>query len=206
MSDWHGQSEEVAAKEHLDERVVSRHIMAVPHRGVLDVADEVSTLGRDLQMTMNDDDSGSGYVLAPNMIWPAALALGYGLHPPSGTALAEMGKNPLRWAVRPKPSETDTAPTGFSRPEVKTLKCAEGSVASVLLTTALTAAKPPDHPTALREDVHVRVAVFSDSEGSTGEDTRRVVMRTRNIHQGGIAAVVHPRIAAKVIADAILSR
>ena len=47
------------------------------HDPVVDLRREVDHVSDELERAMNDDDDATGYVLAPNLAFPAALAVGY---------------------------------------------------------------------------------------------------------------------------------
>lgn len=86
MKDRHLDAVRSTVADHPDVRVVSRWLpepddhdrerATVLLRGT-DVAGDISEMARDLQTTMNDDDIDTGFAVAPNLLWPMALALGY---------------------------------------------------------------------------------------------------------------------------------
>lgn len=59
-------------------------------RPVVDLRDEVARVSAELERAMNDDDDATGYVIAPNLAFPAALAVGYDTLLRERTHLAEL--------------------------------------------------------------------------------------------------------------------
>ena len=57
---------------------------------VLDLRDDVARLSDELERAMNDDDEATGYLFAPNLAFPAALAVGYDVLLRQRTSLAEV--------------------------------------------------------------------------------------------------------------------
>ncbi|AWH94397.1 hypothetical protein [Dietzia psychralcaliphila] len=57
---------------------------------VVDLRREVDHISDELERAMNDDDDATGYVLAPNLAFPAALAVGYDTLLRERTHLAEL--------------------------------------------------------------------------------------------------------------------
>lgn len=57
---------------------------------VVDLRREVDHVSDELERAMNDDDDATGYVLAPNLAFPAALAVGYDVLLRQRTHLAEL--------------------------------------------------------------------------------------------------------------------
>ena len=57
---------------------------------VVDLRREVDHISDELERAMNDDDDATGFVLAPNLAFPAALAVGYDVLLRERTHLAEL--------------------------------------------------------------------------------------------------------------------
>lgn len=57
---------------------------------VVDLRRETDHVSAELERAMNDDDDATGYVLAPNLAFPAALAVGYDILLRERTHLAEL--------------------------------------------------------------------------------------------------------------------
>lgn len=60
------------------------------HGEVVDLRRAVDHVSEELERAMNDDDDATGYVLAPNLAFPAALAVGYDCLLRERTHLAEL--------------------------------------------------------------------------------------------------------------------
>ena len=59
---------------------------------VLDIRDDVGRVSDELERAMNDDDEATGYLFAPNLSFPAALAVGYDVLLRQRTSLAEVAE------------------------------------------------------------------------------------------------------------------
>ena len=57
---------------------------------MVDLRREVDHISDELERAMNDDDDATGFVLAPNLAFPAALAVGYDVLLRERTHLAEL--------------------------------------------------------------------------------------------------------------------
>lgn len=77
MQDTHQEDLVRIAPEYQDQRIVAGWITAPVRESTLDVAAEVDRLGQSLAATMNEDDVATNFVLAPNLLFPLALSLGY---------------------------------------------------------------------------------------------------------------------------------
>ena len=197
----------------LDRRVVTGHVTDQPIDGVLDCTAEIAALGEQLDDSMNDADANTGYTLAPNMLYPAALALGYRLYGWESLRMYEsFGPSSIDWGLpNPmRPGRTDSAPTmppGWSAvPVVRERVTADlppEQVTNVLVTADLTAsAKGRDNrttvPAGFVPQVSRRLAVFADNEGSDGPfDARaRSVKIARAPRRGKHrSAEMHPLVA-----------
>lgn len=220
MSDWHLQAMRQEAEYAWDERTVTRHVVAQPRAGVLDIAGELSEVSSALEIAINDDVIDTGFTLAPNLLWPAALSLGYGFHVPRSLFLMELAPSSadtLRWSFDDGPEPSD-----FDVPEVRTsAQQASEEVGSVLVTVDLTT--PADSrvsagpggddgtctpPRGRRPDAWVRVAVFEEAGDDPDAPHRLVKVTTRpprapdSVGRGEVA-FVHPRAAAEAIANGI---
>lgn len=78
MEDRHQEATKRAARRHMSVRVLTRRfdLRARTSGGVVDLVDVVDDLGRDLASNLNQDRNDTGYSLAPNLLWPTAVALG----------------------------------------------------------------------------------------------------------------------------------
>lgn len=61
---------------------------------VLDLREDVGRVSAELERAMNDDDEATGYLFAPNLSFPAALAVGYDVLLRQRTSLAEVPEEP----------------------------------------------------------------------------------------------------------------
>ncbi len=95
MDDEHLSKYESARGGHGDARVVAAWMTASPLRSpepaVLDIAADVTSLSRELASTMNNDNAGTAFNIAPNLLWPAALAVGYDIYSWPESKLEEAG-------------------------------------------------------------------------------------------------------------------
>lgn len=78
--DYHSRAIGQAAKDYLGFRAMAA--WCDPGAGIVDVRDEVARLSTELQRSTNDDADDSGFDIAPNLIFPVALAVGYDWIPP----------------------------------------------------------------------------------------------------------------------------
>lgn len=81
-------------KNYGDVRAVTRWITSRPTQGTslpaIDVTHDVNELSRDLQLTMNEDSNDTSFTLAPNMLWPMALGVGFATYLFHNTKLGEI--------------------------------------------------------------------------------------------------------------------
>ncbi|GAB1512572.1 hypothetical protein [Actinophytocola sp. KF-1] len=79
MADRQTEALAVAAERHMATRSISRWT-DLPDRtsptGVIDVVDVCAEVGALLEQQINDDSQDTGYVVAPNLLWPMALSIG----------------------------------------------------------------------------------------------------------------------------------
>lgn len=76
--DWHVIPVQVASRRRMSLRSVTRWV-DLPSRtrhGVIDLVDVCSEIASALEAVVNGDRDDTGYTIAPNMLWPAALAVG----------------------------------------------------------------------------------------------------------------------------------
>ena len=211
MNDDHLDLERATVQAYGDERVVSEHVWGQPRAGVLDIADQVTDVGRRLDATMNEDDVSTGFHLAPNMLLPVALSLGYGLHVWQGTCLVEFRKapeskrppKPQTWTLLSRDPAAEASRT-FARPQIRRGEPSRpaSKVRSVLVTARSTGEKAAVRPRGIRPDHWLEVGVFTgaDSGGAvqpvfvTPDPTEQVARGT---------ARVHPQVMTDAIVEAI---
>ena len=116
MRDQHVENRHRWQNRHMDARVVARSVHRLPVGGVLDLADDVADISQALQETMNNDSSSTGFQLAPNLLWPAALAVGYDWYAREHSALEELpssaGGRVMSWNLR-SPSRSFNTPAMY---------------------------------------------------------------------------------------------
>lgn len=247
MGDWHLEREREHAEHFFDERVVARQVSARPVGGVIDIANDVSEMTAALEQTINDDSVETGFTVAPNMLWPPALAAGYRFYVPRGLELLELDRGrSMRWLFGPSEARvgrrrhstywdrlTRRLPgppltAHYDEPCIRIDKGRDGPVRSVLVTVDLTgkpaggagrggtvgsSERPPvapeqcTPPRGLTPDARVRVAVFETNAGALDEQNRDVIVRTaprtEDAECGQGPAIVHPKTAARRLAEGI---
>ncbi len=82
MSDWHlsKASQKRATDDHFDMRVIRRNLVLSPSDEVHDIVEVVNEIGRDLELTMNDDSLDTAFRIAPNMLWHVGVGVGSQLY------------------------------------------------------------------------------------------------------------------------------
>lgn len=91
MTDWHEAAEQHAQKEYLQLFEVSRDTLMEERGGVIDVRNQRRRAFEYLEELFNADDQSTGFSLAPNMLWPVALGLGYRAALRTGSTLIDFG-------------------------------------------------------------------------------------------------------------------
>ena len=166
MQDRHLEEERSRRRDHLDERVISRNLIAQPVGGVRDIASEVMEVARDLQMTMNEDDIGTGFTLAPNVLWPMAMSLGYDLFAWPDLQLRELSDHDERqritWTMN---GQVPDAPSGFAIP--LTTPDLRSSSGPVLVVAELSGQGPADFPNGVHPQAVYTVHVRSDGTATS---------------------------------------
>lgn len=207
MGDWHTEAEEQAEKDHLDARSVTR-TLTHGTECVVDMAADIHEIATSLQQTMNDDDTSTGFRIAPNLLVPAALALGYQLHPRSGTQLLEHGSPTLAWTLAPCGVLQYGAP--FKTVELRSSGGTPGkAVGTVLITCDLTPVGATTLPVDLMVDVRLHIGAFLADASVTDSDpaapTRAVEVSAvpPDATRGSDAAVVHPEAATDMVVSTI---
>lgn len=143
-----------------------------------DIAMEVMTLGQSLQVAMNEDDISSGFSIAPDLLFPMSLSLGYDLIPWDGTTLDEMHLVGLqephvdRWVL-------DKAPTAQSSSiEIRAVGERGGATRVV---ADLTERDVADAPWCFATQREVRVAAFAP--GTSGTQGARMPVLLAECHE-----------------------
>lgn len=187
MTDRHELAVVDRGAAHDEVRVLSRWISPhTAHGDIDDLADDLTDLTRELERCFNNDTARTGYHLAPNLLWPSALALGYNVPLPPDAELLELlptlANKPLRRGSDPRPGRehrriqrrlhqleaplewrrTERPPPAwpdFARPRAVTYRT-RTDARRVLITAELTAEGPPNSPS-WPVDVIDRIAVFT---------------------------------------------
>lgn len=142
MDDEHLTKYESARGGHRDARVVAAWMTTSPKRSPglsgLDIADDVASLSRELASTMNNDDAGTAFNIAPNLLWPAAVAVGYDTYSWPETKLEEagdprVGTGGLSWSPNASPPADTIGPYIAAR-----RKDVSESTTAVLITARFT--------------------------------------------------------------------
>lgn len=91
--DYHRAAVAKASGEYLGFRAISA--WCDPEEDIVDVRRAVSGISAEFERAINDDSDDSGYHVAPNLMFPVALAVGYDWIPPQGVTLREfsLGKD-----------------------------------------------------------------------------------------------------------------
>lgn len=213
MYDWVLPHQRQHARGYLDRRVIAAHVTSAPSGGVIDCTDEIATLAEAITASMNSDDSDTGYTVAPNMLYPAALALGYRMYGWESLRMYEsFGASSIDWGLPTPtlPGRTDSAPrmppewsaVPVVREHVSTDLPPE-QVTCVLVTADLTASAPgrdnrSTPPIGFTPQVTRRLAVFEDDAGADGpiEAAARSVKIVRTLRRGEHrSADMHPLVA-----------
>lgn len=200
MIDWHIGELRKDAGARLDLRVVSRYLLRDRRADptfVDDLADTVAEAGLDLQRAMNEDDPNTAFHLAPNLLWPWALSLGYNHFAWAGTVLLEFHPDPSK-RINWRPFDPRTYGVV---PEVRTSP--RGSDPAALVIADLS-----DTDGATRLDTYAigrvyRVAVFRDQSGDLDDPRQTVQVRGVNQPTTSGSALVSPWTATAVCVDTI---
>lgn len=133
MTDTHQEDLDAIRQDHEDVRAVTAwippHTASIPAKGGrmagIDVTGEVWGVAQNLQLAMNTDTNDTSFAIAPNLLWPMAVSIGYQAYLFDNTWLVEADQGE-RWAVHPTPKSTDTWLTqrhvgGVGSPSASTL-------------------------------------------------------------------------------------
>ncbi|WP_017975255.1 hypothetical protein [Actinopolyspora halophila] len=92
MPNWHEQPLAAAQQRRMSMRSVVRWVDLGQRvdNGVIDVVEPCREIGAVVEEAINNDREDTGYTVAPNMLWPAALALGAYLPHPESLRLLEL--------------------------------------------------------------------------------------------------------------------
>lgn len=170
MSDWREQAAAEKRREMQDVRIIQRWIVAEPSDGGFDVADEVASIGAVLEAEMNRDSDSTGFHVAPNMLFPMAMALGYDMQVRDGFQFDELDSEEDKqrsWPFNPTSkakAELAKNKPEFDHPMIRTVR--SGGAGPVLVTVKLTPG-PDLKPVNWATGAHVAVeALNRDGEAA----------------------------------------
>lgn len=193
MPDWRLEQLEVLQDGYLDQRFITRWFVQGTQSAAVDIADDVADLTQELQRAMNDDDVSTGFSLAPNLLLPAGVALGYDLYRRDELTLEELfpGKVSLSWTLH----EAAPGGAGFATLETRSAEV-DPDGPSVLVTADLTGTGPTTRPPWTFHH-HYRVAAFPAGAHGLTSPAHPVTVSTRpprrqagasvNVSQSGTA-------------------
>lgn len=187
MTDLHNIASEARERGYAEHKIVSRWIDPRAKVGhVVEMVTEVQAITFEAERSMNEDTSATGTHLAPNLVWPAAMAVGYDLaevgsgqvelielapKPAVGQDKAEEQRGPspsLDWRIRAGVSAVE----GSEIPKI--VRASVSNRADIGLVQLLVELTPMGSAAKLQwmPDVTVRVAAFTDEDPQKEFDTR----------------------------------
>lgn len=102
MADRQLEALKVAADRHMATRSISRWADLLDRTtpaGVIDVVDTCAEVGALLEQQINDDTQNTGFVVAPNLLWPMALSVGAYLPNTQTVRLLELSDRSTDWEI-----------------------------------------------------------------------------------------------------------
>lgn len=110
MRDFHEQALDDAERDHMALRVIGRRLdlQAREDNGLIDVVEPRRELSRALEDGLNQDRDDTGYAMAPNVLWPAALAVGASLTRAKNIKFIEFGPVRESFVPRQRSSSAET--------------------------------------------------------------------------------------------------
>ncbi|MDN5789578.1 MAG: hypothetical protein L0H25_01740 [Micrococcales bacterium] len=213
MDDWHQKELIDDHKGRLDVRAITRTAPALPEDGVWDVTADLEQMSRDLQMAMNDDDSSSGFHLAPNLLWMAGISLGYQLYADwDNVTLEEYADrrdssphvdDSFTWRLTPNDDAARGRPLTLRSQMADHAPCG-----TVLVTFDLTDPGEgrlvhPTKPTQWCADRWYRVAAFPEDSEGVDMPSRPVLVATEKGRVDEQRAVTEPWTATRVCVAAL---
>ena len=94
MLSWHRTAEEESRRKQLDYRPIYRPLAFPRGDRLVDLTAELEELRRSFEFARQTDDESTGMTVAPNMLWPAALYIGFMTPFPPETRLIEFADDP----------------------------------------------------------------------------------------------------------------
>lgn len=159
LQNWHLKAQSEAKGKYLRMLSVLRGIDLSPHDCVIDLRADVAAVEDKLLDLFNADDDQTGYTVAPDILWPLAVALGYRVTLPPGTLFYDFGDSSRRELDEPNDFEwsVDERAPKDSR-SVDVIESPGTGVAGIHIHAAFTgepAYSPPAHDVRLRLEVGV---------------------------------------------------
>ena len=91
MLPWHRDAEKERADSHQDYRPISRTVDLKPPGLIVDLTPATEDLRRAVEVARQSDDETTGISVAPNMLWPIGVYLGFVAPFPNEITLVELG-------------------------------------------------------------------------------------------------------------------
>lgn len=228
---WHERAVRELQKDRRDSKVLIRTISSGPVDGVLDLVEGLTELSRSLESEENADTTDSGFHLAPDMPWPAAVALGslmYGRWPDQ--TLHELNEKsaagPIQTFEWEMQNEKDSRAHSSTQLSVarrhRTQNLSESLSKVVLVTAHATVPRPsarsqapsgaastppviPLRPWQLKDVEWFGVAAFEDTTAGPQWDTpcKPTPISTETPVSGSGAVMVHPATVTAAVVTAI---
>lgn len=193
MTDWRLENLNAVKAGHPDLRVITRWASTPIVDDVWDVSADVDELSQELRRTMNDDRVDTGYNLAPNLLFPAGVGLGYELFRWDGLTLEELFDGPdpvaLSWVLRSPGRDGE----GFDHPQIvppEPFGEPNADRSPVLVTVELTGSPIPSIP-AWTFSRRYRVGFFPQSGDDPAAPVRVLARHPADRERGG-SHLVHP--------------
>lgn len=187
MTDLHNIAGEARERGYAEHKIVSRWIDPRAKVGqVVEMVSEVQAITFEAERSMNEDTSATGTHLAPNLVWPAAMAVGYDLaevgsgqvelielapKPAVGQDRAEEQRGPspsLDWRIRGGVS----AVAGSVIPKIVRTSVADRSEVGLVHVLVELTPMGPVSKVQWKPDVTVRVAAFTNEDPQTDFNAR----------------------------------
>ncbi|MFC7617292.1 hypothetical protein ACFQV2_31585 [Actinokineospora soli] len=140
MRDRRHRAVQAAATRRMSTRAVIRWVDLTPGDPLPDISADCAEIGRALEALVNNDRDDTGHTVAPNLLWPAALAIGAYLPAPAGMRLLELPR-PTTPTRSNSPSTTPPPRSPPSPPTTSPPPPATGSASGCALP------KPPPNST-----------------------------------------------------------
>lgn len=109
MRNWHLETQEIARRKYLRIVRILRGVNLAAEEGVIDLRADIAAVEDKVLDLVNADDDQTGYTVAPDILAPAAIALGYRVTVPPGTVFQDFGDqgrdNGFEWRLEDGPTK-----------------------------------------------------------------------------------------------------